>query len=364
MNEKRGDDVFYADYYKTWRNGNKILVIKPRAIKLIAKLLAEELDKEITESTLLLLRSRTLKKLISLLNELVKCKSSLLPVVGEVLEELKDLKNQTGRLCEKLQPLREKILKKIETWPYITPGYLSDIFGFNVGLLTPKTYAILLAINSLESQSKKPNITNISSTAKIRRDKNLEKLLEELVRARLLKTSKDLESSGVGRKSKNLFHLSPRVKEALIPGRNKMSYEAWILLNCALSHLREKGYLALATPVGKVRSIPDAVAVPPTSDGWDWRSSIAVEIETEREIRYHKRHILNLIYRRIRQGYVKIIFVCKSSCRDELANTIKNGLKTFFPDVYKELLKSLRNKLSIIAIDLPPQADYAHYVRQ
>ena len=352
MDEKRGDDAFYADYYKTWRNGNKILVIKPRAIKLIAKLLAEELDKEITKSTLLLLKSRILKKLISLLNELVKCKSSLLPAMGEVLEELKDLKNQIGILCEKLQPLREKILKKIESWPYITPGYLSDIFGFNVGLLTPKTYAILLAINRLELQSKKPNITNISSTARIRRDSNLEKLLEDLVRAGLLEVSKDLESSGSGRKSKNLFHLSPRVKEALMPPKDKMSHEAWILLNSALSHLRKEGYLALATPVEKVESIPDAVAIPPTSDGWDWRSTIAVEIETEREIRYHKRHILNLIYRRIRQGYVKIIFVCKSSCRDELANNIKNGLKTFFPDVYKELVKSLRDKLSIIAIDL------------
>ena len=352
MDRRRGDEGFYAEYYKTLRNGDKILVIKPRAMKLIAELLAEKLDEEIMRSTLRLIKKRTIKKLISLLHELVKHKNSLLPEVGKVLQELKDLKNQTGGLCAQLQPLRDKMLERIESWPYITPEYLSDIFGFDVSLLTPRTYVILLAINDLESRSEKPNITNISSAARIRRDSNLEKLLEGLVRAGLLEASKDVESSGAGRKSKNLFHLSAKVREALTPPRGSMSHESWTLLNCALSRLRNRGYLALATPAEKVASIPDAVAIPPTPDGWDWRSTIAVEVESEKEIRYHKRHILNLIFRRLRQGYVKIMFVCKSSCRGELVNTIKDGLKRFFPDAYEKLWRSLRKKLSVMTINL------------
>ena len=69
---------------------------------------------------------------------------------------------------------------------------------------------------------------------------------------------------------------------------------------------------------------------------------MAVEVESEDELRHKKKHIAAITVNRIMQGYSKVIIACQRDYKSLAKEVIEKTLKDLYPKHYENLRKRTR----------------------
>ena len=171
------------------------------------------------------------------------------------------------------------------------------MIGFDLRRLTPRYHEVIVAILRLSSAGLEPHKTNVSDELRVRKGPSLDPILERAVEEGLLEKIPGQEKDGKGRPPIAVYRVSDRILE-LLGQKIEPKTQSSKLLKKALFYLNCKKLLAFPITQKAGKSLPDGAAVPPMpeADSWDWARIMAVEIESEDELRNKKKHIAAIIY--------------------------------------------------------------------
>ena len=281
-----------------------------------------------------------------LVEELEKVNAKL-DAISLEMEKLLNTYQRIFELCElassRLSKADNFIAERIKRLPVVSVDYLCQLIGFDLRKITPRYHEVIVSILQLSKAGLEPHKTNISDKMRIRRGPSFHHILERAVKEGLLEKIQGREKDGKGRPPTAVYRVSDRILELLgqkikpITDSSKLLKEALFYLNC-------KKLLAFPIPQKAGKSLPDGAAVPPMpkADSWDWTRIMAVEVESEDELRDKKKHIAALIVNRIMQGYSKVIIVCQRNYKSLAKEVVEKTLKELYPKHYENLRKRTR----------------------
>ena len=261
-----------------------------------------------------------------------------------MLESRKETEKTCDKILQGLSGARDAFRKKIEALSYGTIEELSKLIGCDLRKITLRRLKILEAVLELKSYGKEAHFTNISEQLGARRDANLQKELDEMVREGLLKKRPQLmqDRAHRGRPAATIYEIPEKIRQALrpMPIEGQDRFERGIL-NWALQKLRRSSYLALALPEKPGKSLPDGIAIPFKEGELNWRKIIAVEAESEHELKYKKEHVAKIIAKRLTQGFSKVILAYDRKYEEEVKEIIDKKLKSLYPAQHEKIVQRI-----------------------
>lgn len=321
---------------RTYNTLEELERVADKLVKMVSRKLKQRLDESLRFQRLL---------------DEMETSTSALRAISNELERLLEIRKETEKTCDKisqkLSRARNLLAKKIEALSYGTIDQLCDLIGFDLRKITKTKLKILQAILDLEKSGEETHLTNISEGARIRRDVNLERLLDEMVHDGLLVKHSPLIQAGErrGRPARAIYKIPEHIQQLLDPSKGRESPQIR-LLSAILDNLREKSYLALALPQKPGKSIPDGIAIPFEDGELNWKKILAVEVESPDEVGYKIEHIAKILAKRLSQGYAKVILAYYGMKRGkDVEEALKKELKRLYPEQWQEIIKRTQLQL-------------------
>ena len=324
--------------------------ISDDALMEIVNLLLLEIQRYINNPFEEVVESDKFQELLSKVKEYTRGQEQLASLLQQMITQLNEINSRLDKSVHSLSRAVDIIVKRIERETIIGPEYFTKILDIDMTHFTQKHYQVLLAVLELEKEGLRPHLTNISEKTGLRRDEKFQKILEFLTGQGLLRVVEETSEGHIGRIPKGIYRLTEKARMLLRPPE---SSEHSILLRKALIAFQKKGLLALALPEIPGKSLPDGIVVQPTKDEkWNWEKIIAVEVESVKEIRYQYKHIVSMIFRRIREGYQEIHLFFREGYEDIFNRFLNKGVRELFEDRYQRALQIFWKKTKIYPIPL------------